>query len=223
MKNLLFFFLCALIFTSCKNYYTIDNFDQETKSHKRIAVLPFEILITGQVPANLTAADRDEIEIAESLLLQTSLYNNILKRTRNKRLNVKVQHFNKTLNILSANNIDIKSSWYMNAEELAKLLKVDAVVKAKVEQAQYFPDEVSIAIDVGTQILDIINPEIITPGGIENNKRVRATYALIDSKEGDVLWNIDYDQEADWQKSNEEIADIINRRSTRHFPYLTKN
>ena len=223
MKNLLFFFVGALLFTSCKSYYKIENFDQETFSHKTIAILPFEIIMTGQIPEDLSESDIDQLEIAESKLLETSLFNNILKRTRNKRLDVNIQHFSKTLSILETNNIAIKDSWKMNPEELAKLLNVDAVVRSKVEQAQYFPDGVSLAIDIGTEILDIIDPSIPIFSGAENNKRVRATYALIDSSEGIVLWNIDYEQEADWKQSNEEIADNINRRSTRHFPYLIKN
>ena len=86
--------LLALIFTSCsKDYFIADQFNEKTAHHKTIAILPFQVTTTGNLPEELSEADLFEIRQAESKAFQTSLHNEILASTQSgsKPLRVDIQ------------------------------------------------------------------------------------------------------------------------------------
>src|SRR5688572_4652712 len=83
----LFLFILPLIFLfSCKpNYYLVGDFDNKTKEHKKVAVLPVEMVFTGKKPQNLTDADIRQLEEAESLAFQISLFNGIISNANRRK------------------------------------------------------------------------------------------------------------------------------------------
>lgn len=215
------FFL--LLFTSCKQYYTVADFEEKTFNHQTIAVLPFEMVYTGVPPKELTEEDIQRIEISESKAFQSSFFNAILASTRQGRnqLRVDFQHYSKTLNILKENGIDIRDSWEKDPAELAKLLGVDAVVKAQIEKRMYMSDLASYGIEAGTQIIGAITNNRVLPFINNRNKTVRTDYTLVNQDDGNVLWSIAYDFDADWRSTSEDVIETINARSARRFPYRT--
>lgn len=220
MKNL---FLIAIVFvlctTSCKRYYQISDFEQLTQDHKEIAILPFEIYTFGHVPKKLTPEMIEEIERTESTTFQSNFFSKVLASTRKgeRPLQVSVQHYSQTNSLLKENGLEIKDTWTKNPEELAQMLGVDAVVKARVEKDQYFSDGLSAGLELSQTIISIFaerNPFYFN----SRNKEVVSDYALI-SNDGTVLWSIGYRNTADWQVQADQLVATINRRSTRHFPY----
>jgi len=163
---------------------------------------------------------------AESKAFMISFYNEVLRSTRGgkKPIRVDVQHFDKTLSILKANNIDIRSSWKEDPGKLAKMLGVDAVVKARVEKHRLMSDLASYGIDLGVHIIGILSDYKIwfwLPPDLTKSKEIKSSCSLMD-KEGATLWSIAYDDEADWRKPANKIIDDINRKSAKRFPYRTK-
>lgn len=213
------FFL--LLTTGCKQYYTVADFEEKTQAHQTVAVLPFEMVYTGIPPKELTEDDIQRIEITESKAFQSSFFNAILASTRRGKdqLRVDLQHYSKTLNILEGNGIDIKDSWGKDPAELAKLLGVDAVVKARIEKRRYMSDMASYGIEAGTQIIAAISKNRVLPYVNNRNKKVKTDFALVNQEDGNALWSIDYDCDADWRSTSEDIIERINARSARKFPY----
>ncbi len=216
------FFL--LLFTSCKRYYTVADFEEKTIDHQTIAVLPFEMVYTGVPPKELTEEDIQQIEISESKAFQASFFNAILASTRQGRnqLRVDFQHFSKTLNLLKENGIDIRDSWEKDPGELATILGVDAVVKAQIEKRRYMSDLASYGIEAGTEIIGVITNNRLLPIINNRNKTVRTNYTLVNQEDGNVLWSIDYDFDADWRLTSEDLIESINAKSARRFPYRIK-
>lgn len=215
-----------IMLTGCKSYFVAVDFDTRTANHKTIAILPFEMIFTGVKPEKLTQADLDTIAVSESKAFMISFYNEILRSTRGgkKPIRVDVQHFDKTLSILQANNMDIRSSWKEDPGQLAKLLGVDAVVKARIEKHRLMSDLASYGIDLGMHILGVLSNYSIwfwLPSDLAKSKEIKSSYSLVDTA-GSTLWSIAFDADADWSQPSNQIIDDINRRSAKNFPYRSK-
>ena len=218
--------LMLLFFVSCKPYFLVADFDTRTSNHKSVAILPFEMVFTGVKPDRLTDDDLQIIGEAESKAFMISFYNEVLRSTRGGRkpIRVNVQHFDKTLNILKTNNIDIRSSWKEDSGKLAKMLGVDAVVKTRVEKYRLMSDLTSYGVELGVRILAILSDYKIypwLPPNLTKSKEIKSSCSLLDA-EGVTLWSIAYDFDADWRSPSNEIIDNINRKSAKQFPYRMK-
>lgn len=134
-------------------------------------------------------------------------------------MRVDFQHYSKILNILKENGIDIRDSWEKDPAELAKILGVDAVVKAQIEKRRYMSDLASYGIEAGTQIIEAITNNRVLPFINNRNKTVKTDYTLVNQDDGNVLWSITYDFDADWRSSSEDVIETINAKSARRFPY----
>ena len=211
MKRIILLLLAVgVVFQSCKRTfkYESSSFDERTRDHRIIAVLPVEMVFTGKQPKNLTAEQIKKIEEAESKSFQESLYSKILS----KNLRVEVQSVNKTNSLLASNGIDVRKSWSMTAEELARILKVDAVVKAKVEKERYMSDLASAGIQLAESIIGII------PGVRSNTNLVKGSCEVLDTNDSS-LWRIAADADADWSRPANEVIEALNRKFARNFPY----
>ncbi|MBI2730793.1 MAG: hypothetical protein HYX40_08595 [Sphingobacteriales bacterium] len=95
---ILFFFFCAC---SRKNYAS-SYFDQQTTTHKIIAVVPAEIIFTGKQPKNISQQQIDSIEEEESKSFQLSLQNSILQHANSRRyyMRVNIQDISTTLSLM---------------------------------------------------------------------------------------------------------------------------
>ena len=221
MKNLhLISFVLVLFATSCKPYFKATDFDQVTENHTTVAILPFELFTVGHTPESLTPEMIAEIEEVESTTFQSNFYNKVLSSTQRGRgqLRVGMQHYSETNSILEKNGISVRDSWTMSPKDLADVLGVDAVLKARIEKNQYFSDGISAGIEVTQTIVSILT-DSQTPYSIsDRNKDVTSDYSLVDTQ-GVSLWSIGYQNSADWRQQADQLVDNINHRSSRHFPY----
>jgi len=148
-----------------------------------------------------------------------------IKIVRNKKWCARKYDDYKTLQTLDENNISITDSWTMKAEDLAEILDVDAVLRGHIEKNQLITDLESFGIDIGIHILNILTDNSLwswIPSNLTKSKEVLTNYTLIEGKNGNTLWSIAYDIEADWRSPANELIDDVNRRSSRKFPYRIK-
>ncbi len=213
------------LLSSCAPDFIADNFDKKTLKHSEVAILPFEMVYTGKMPRKLTEEDIAKLSELESEAFMISFYNQVHRTTRRKRrkLKIRLQPHNRTIEKLLANDISIQDSWKMDSEELAKVLEVDAVVRGRIEKNQIMSDYASLGVDVGVSILEEIffpNRNIGIGGGrtLARNKEVRASYSLIDY-DGELLWANSSYSDSDWTRQSDEMVDQLNLRSARRFPY----
>jgi len=217
-------YLSLLLIMACTPYYIVSDFESRTVEHKKVAILPFEMLFTGKIPADLTEEDVFAIEEAESRAFQMSFYNEILRSTKSGRKPIKIelQPYNKTLNLLSENDISIRESWIRDPQELAELLGVDAVIIARIEKMRFMSDLASYGIELGVHIANIIADDFLwpfIPPGVTTSKEILANYVLTDAVDGTTLWSISFQIDADWRSPANEIIESVNRRSAKKFPY----
>jgi len=220
--------IAVILLASCGTpYYISSNFEQLTADHKTVAIIPFEMIYSGQMPKNMTDDHITKITAAESKAFQIAFFNLLLKSTKQgkKAMRVDVQHFDKTNKLLADNNIPYSDLTAIDAEELCRMLGVDAVVKCRVEKHRFMSDLASYGIDIGIDLVNILTDYAVwpfIPGGLSTSKEVRSSYSLLDNKAGTTLWSTSDQTEADWSRASNELIESIISKSVKKFPYRIK-
>lgn len=215
--------LVVLLTQFCAKRYRVNPiFLEKTANHRIIAVLPFEMIFTGKKPKKLTPEQISQIEEAESLAFQDSLYRLLCLEQGRYRYPVRIdiQPVEKTNRLLEQQGIALRESWNKEPIELARILQVDAVVRTRVEKKRYMSGLASFGLELGATILNVLSEEF--PLGIlipTATKRIRANCFLFNGKDGYTLWARDVEDHADWSMSANDIIDWINRHFARKFPY----
>ena len=221
MRTLLLIVLLAS-FTSCsKDYFIADQFKQKTANHKTIAILPFQVTTTGNLPQDITEEQLQEIRDAESRAFQISLYNEILASTRSgsKPLKVDVQSPDLTVSLLSEGIMNFNDINSQDPQLLASMLGVDALVTSSVEKTRYMSDLASFGISLGRKLLGIFGDDAARLLNDGKTAEIKLVTKIIDPSNGVVLWNFDHKGEADYSRPSNEIIDLINRKAAKRFPY----
>ncbi len=226
MRYLLISFLClGLFLSSCnKPYYQAKQFKKITSHHKEIAVLPPEMILTGFRGLQNEAEALDEVLNAESRAFQISLQNELLKSTKNgkRSMKVRLQPVSRTNKLLAENEISIKDSWAEDPQELAEILGVDAVLQSRVEKKRYFSDLASYGIDIGVKVIGILSKNILpllANTGLDKSNDIYSNMTLVNANDGEVLWTISGQIEADWSQPSNLVIDDLNAALVKHFPY----
>lgn len=215
-------FIAVIIFSSCSHkYYTSTFFDQQTRNHKLIAVLPSEIIFTGKQPKDITPEQISSIEDQESRAFQQSLYGNILQYANSNRyyMSVGVQDINTTMGILEKNNISIRDSWKMDDKKLTALLGVDAIVRMQITQKRYMSDYASYGVTVAREVINEtpLAGKLPIPYRLGRTEDIYAYCSVVSNNI--TLWNYNYKSAADWNNPSNVIIQNITIYFGRNFPY----
>jgi hypothetical protein len=223
-KNLLYlsFATIAVIFTtSCSHKnYTTSYFDQQTATHRLIAVLPAEMIFTGTQPKDVTPEDIAKIEETESRLFQNYLFSAILRYANSKKYYTAVglQDISTTQKLLEDNNISIRDSWKQDDKKLARLLGVDAVVRMRIQKTRYMSDLASFGVGYGQQVLyQIGSVGKYIPYVPNKTNDIYASCNVVSNNQ--TLWNDDYRGSSNYTVSSEKVVDNITDNFGRNFPY----
>lgn len=219
MKKNLLLLSVAIIVTvaSCSRNHYPSVVYQKTSKHRVIAVLPAEMIYTGTVPKNTRPEDLEKMEETESKVFQQYLHDNILQNGNTGKyvLTVSVQNYTNTLHILSENNISLHDSWYKSDEELCRLLKVDALIRMKVQKKRYMSDAASMGIDYGRQVLGaVLKRNVYAPSKTND---IFASCSIVSN--GETVWNDNYRRATDWDTPTDIVVNNITENFAYHIPY----
>jgi hypothetical protein len=225
MKQTLVIAAAALVSACTTVDYTSQHFSAQSADHRRIAVLPFEMVLTGEAPENLSEAQILEIEESESFAFQTALYHAMLNRAsvqRKRPILVGIQPVEETNRMLASFGLDLRDSWAFPADELAAMLGVDAVIRTTVYKTRYLSDLESFGIDMTAAVFNAATEGRLgwlLPYGITTTYDIYADSTLIDADGGDVLWKVVVERTTDWQRPANDVVVGITRTLARKCPY----
>ncbi len=215
-----------LLVAACSTVnYESPQFAERASHHQIIAVLPFEMVFTGDPPGNLTAQQIAQIEEAESVAFQEAYYYRLLHQAsvhKKRPIRIEIQSVETTNQLLAAAGIGIRESWGMSAKSLASVLRVDAVVSTSVTKTRYLSDGESFGVDVGLQIVNEVTRgrlAPVLPWGLVKTHDIWANCELIDSVDGAVIWQTDFAQSADWQYPANQVIAGFTEELAKKFPY----
>lgn len=219
-------YLIPLLLTlaSCARPYKAHDFADLTRSHRVVAIIPFDVVFTGRYPQGMTDEEIAEALGVEAMDFQLSFYQSVYNSARRKRdaLTVNIQDIRKTNSLLREAGYDPANAYQQDAQELAQILDVDAVLRGTIEKNRLMPDGFSVGIDIATTVLGgaLGNAAALAP---TLSKRVRASYDIIDRWTGTVLWSLTTNDEADWQQSTPDLMNEINLGAAKRFPYRERD
>lgn len=214
--------ISAILFsTSCAHKtYTSSYFEQQTATHRTIAVLPAEMIFTGTKPKNVTDEQIDKIEESESVLFQNSLYNGILRHANSGKYftSVLIQDISTTQKLLEENNISIRGSWKENDKKLASILGVDAVVRMRVQKKRYMSDLASMGVNLGHNVLNRIGTgNLPVPNVSSKTNDIYASCNVISNN--NTLWGDSYEGTTNYNRPAEDVVNDITDNFGKNFPY----
>ena len=213
-----------LVSISCRHkYYTASLFEEQTKDHEIIAIMPAEMIFTGKQPKELTAEDIKKIEEQESTSFQYALYNSILQYANTTRYEstISFKDINSTLKILEDNNITVRDSWRKDDIELAQLLGVDAIVRMRIQKQRYMSDIASYGVDVARRVMNqtgiYSKLPLPIPGSLGKTNDIYANCSIVSKNRA--LWNDSYKYASDWNNPANVLIENITDNFGAHFPY----
>lgn len=232
MKNFALILFMAITIASCsRNRYLTADYDRLANQHSVIAVLPYDIQLSGRKIVEMTDGEILEIREREGKQFQQSLYSEVLKRTgrRDKDINISVQDINKTNRLLKDAGVALTDIAEYSPKELGHILGVDAIISTRLMKEMFLSREESVLVDVATEVAkDVLKDS--APIGVlmyPNSKLSRSSEVdiyctLVDTEAESAIWVYSTDVDMQWNMEPDEVIEQINTRISRKFPYRKK-
>lgn len=141
-----------------RNVYKSSSFEGAAYRHQTVAILPLQITQTGHVAKNETPESIKASNEKWSYIFQESLLSYALKHTsKNKKSPaISFQGVQQTNALIKESGLSLDELYTKQPEELAKLLKVDAVIMTTLEKDKNFSDGVAYGLAAGRTVLSAI-------------------------------------------------------------------
>ena len=206
MKELLFIslFACGTLINAQKNVYESSKFDDLSKDHNVLAIIPFFTHLA--LEENITKEESKKLEEKEGYAVQDALETYFGLGKKKKKFTVDFQNIKNTNAILAKKNITYNNIDTYTIKELCEILEVDAIISGNLD--------INILISKGIPVEFSFMDYIL---GDANYGRIGIK--ISDGKTGKLLWK--YENEIN-KKSGRNTADLIDKmmkRLVRKFPY----
>jgi hypothetical protein len=218
--------LFAVLLGACTAvHYESPQLAARASDRETVAVLPFEMVFAGKVPANLRPEEILAIEEGESLAFQYALYDRLLDRssvTRKRPILVQIQPVETTNRLLDESGIELRQVWEMPAEQLADTLGVEAVLKTRVQKTRYMSELASWGTEVGLHVAHEVTDgriDWLIPPGLTRTDDIYADSVLVSGEDGDLLWKVAVHRATDWRRPANDVVVGITKKLAKKFPY----
>ena len=200
----IFFVLCYSFASGQKNIYESDRFDEISKDHEVLAILPF--LTRLDLKTKYSKQQLGAMEKKEGLAVQNALETYFSKRKKKKKFSVTFQNTQNTNAILTKNNISYDNIDVHTVKELSEMLGVDGIISGNLDLnillSKGIPSEFSI-IDYFL--------------GDANYGRIGIK--ISDGKQGKLLWKYEKQINKKTGKNTEDLIDKMMKMAAKKFPY----
>lgn len=217
MSRSLLFLSFLMLFTACARHRMMQRVQQY--NIRTIAIMPAQLEVVGNLPRNmLPEAFQQQVE-QNRRFIEQSLYTALVQfvdRRRRNLSNVQFQSLDRTRNLLAQLNFSDSIIWQKDPAEIARLLGVDAVVKARVTQNRIMSDGLAAGVDVVGGIINRNIPQANLPVSGTRTSDIFFNCEL--SKEGFSVWSRQIRNATDWNYPLQMAIQNVTRRIARDFP-----
>lgn len=221
MKSLVLFtfvLLCAC--ASPKKHYT-GSYHSLAPKHKKIAVLPI-IFLNKNLNEKLSEDEKRELMLLENDVVQTAIYQQVIRETGKEKGNAKVviENMATTNHKLEASGIDVLQIDKYPDDQLKTALQVDAILQVKISTP------IMLHSTTGDVVKSILNNPFLVGfdpivGQIRNLEvETIVTHAeIIDLNEGTAIWGFSKRRELRLTDKNTSLLQCIAKDVAKRFPY----
>lgn len=197
-------FLIVTLGSAQKNIYENRKFDELSKNHKVLAIVPFIANLDLKRDAN--QEELKTLAKREGYAVQNALETYFSKRKKRKRFNVEFQNIEDTNAILSQNGIMYDNLDIYTIRELCKILKVDGIISGNLSLNILL----SKGVPTDFNLLDYFS-------GDANYGRIGVKVS--DGNSGKLLWKYEKAITKKTGKNTTELIDRMMKLASRKFPY----
>jgi len=225
MRTFTLLTLVILVSSCSRNRHLTGDYMKYANSHRTLAVLPYDITILGKDARELAPEQLDQIILEESELFQQSLYSEVLKRTgrRDKDIQISVLDLRRTNRLLDDARIDGLNIGEYSANEIGKLLSVDAVLTTRLIKEGFLNRETAMIADVlSTSILDKVDVPvsiIVNRDKLTRASKVDIYSYIVDTDSDRAIWQYNKECDLSWDLEPSEVIESVNGSISRNFPY----
>ncbi len=208
--TLVAFMLFSLSACTKPTIYTKADFSEGTKSHKKVALLPFVVSIdTKHQSKDFTIDVAKKAEQDESEIFQEKLYAQFLERQAKGKYTIEFQDIDKTNTILFKSGVTLANIDSFTKGEIAEKLGVDSVISGTIRRSK--PMSSGGAIVLGLFL-----------GAWGSTNRVDIALNIHNRKNSDLLWKYDFQASGSVGSSAEGLAKSLMKGISKEFPYKTE-
>lgn len=199
----------CLFFQGCAQIYKNPDFDNITKDHKRVAIVPFKVSIS-QPPKDFTAEMVKDAEKNEGYMMQRQIYGKFLGHQSKGEYTIEFQDVDETNALLAKDSIAYGNMEQYTKTDLGKVLNVDAILSASIIRTH--PMSTGAAIALG----------LLFFGGFGTTNRVDINVTIHEVQGNKLLWQYDHQASGSVGSSSEELAKSLMKGISKKFPYKRK-
>ena len=200
--------ILVFAFTGCApKIYESADFSSTTRSHKQVAILPFDVTITPRkMPKDVTPDMIKEQAMNTGYSLQSDVYGWFLRQSGRRNYTVNFQDADRTNALLKDAGITYDDLRTTDRKRLAEILEVDAVISGKASMQKPMSDGAALAVGL---VFGVWGP----------TNEVNVTLNIHDRAKGDLLWKYDHVASGSVASSTEQLSDALMRNASKRFPY----
>lgn len=208
-KLLILFLAITSLVTAQKNIYTSEKFDELSKEHKVLAILPFYATLHLNDAKGMSEEDLKKLARKEGCAVQSAIEMYFSKRKKKKKLDVTFQSIETTNQILKENNITLDNMDIYTTKQLAEILHVDGIISGNLTLKALISEGVSTDFDIFKYILG-------------ESDYGRIAIKISDGKTSKLLWKYEKQISRKSGKDTNEIISDMMKKAARKFPYDKK-
>lgn len=202
--TVLLFFIGFLTISAQKNIYTSARFDELSKDHKVLAIIPF--LTNLELKKSISDQELKELSEREGYAVQDAFETYFGRGKKKKKFSVEFQNTKNTNAILAKNSITYANIDIYTIKELAKILNVDGIISGNLDL------NILLSNGVPTEfsLLDYFS------GGADYG---RIGVKISDAETGKLLWKYEKKINKKSAKNTSDLVDRMMKLATKKFPY----
>lgn len=208
MKNLVvaFLVLVSSYAAAQKNIYTSEKFDELSKDHQKLAILPFYATLHLQDDKKLSKEDYNKLAQREGYAVQSALETYFMKRKQHKKFGVSFQNIQVTNDILKDNGISMDNLDIYTTKQLSEMLGVDGIISGNLTLKALISEGVSTDLDIFESLFG-------------DSGYGRIAIKIADGKTSKLLWKYEKEITRTSGKNTYEIITDMMKKAARKFPY----
>ena len=193
-----------------KKIYESNKYEELSKDHKIIAILPFQTTLNLKSEQNNSEEQVKKLAQREGIAVQQALESYFLTRKNKKKLKIEFQDINTTNRILKKAGITLENIDIYTPQALCEILNVDALVSGSLTSRILLSEEVDTSFDLITFL----------KGKSDYGKII---IKLSDKNTGKLLWRYEKTIDRKSGKNTSAIIAKMMRIASRKFPYEEKH
>ncbi|MFW2376569.1 MAG: hypothetical protein ACN4ES_08485 [Cellulophaga baltica] len=192
---------------SQKDIYESPKFNELSKNHKELAILPF--FTNLDLEETLSKEEKKALEQKEGYAVQDALEIYFSQPKKKKKFTVEFQNTKNTNAILAQNNINYDNIDIYSIKDLCKILNVDGIISGNTHLNILLSD----GIPTEFSFMDYILGEA---------DYGRIGIKISDGESGKLLWRYEKKINKKSGKNTRDLIDLMMKQATKKFPYDTE-